>query len=47
MMIVDKCILGMGQGIDRMIQEKTQVLRGKPIPMQFCPPQNPHGLRWD
>jgi len=47
MLIVDECILGMGHGIDRMIQEKTQVLGEKPVPLQFCPPQNTHGLPWD
>jgi hypothetical protein len=46
-LIVDECSLGIGQGIDRMIQEKTQVLGEKPVPQQFCPPQNPHGLPWD
>jgi len=45
MLIVDECSLGMGQGIDRMIWEKTQLLGEKP--MQFCPPQNPHRLPWD
>jgi len=47
MLIVDECILGMEQGVDRIIQEKTKVLGEKPVRVQFCPPQNPHGLPWD
>lgn len=42
-----ECSLGMGQGIGRLIQEKTKELGVKPVSVQFCPPQITCGLPWD
>lgn len=41
-----ECSLGKGQGIGRLIQEKTQELGEKPVPVQFFPPQITHELPW-